>query len=56
MKISDDKALASKDYPGALAATSKQKIKENNPKPEFANVFDDLPQSHLDDSNQGLKK
>ncbi|MEB7065703.1 acyltransferase [Mammaliicoccus sciuri] len=56
VKMSDDKELASKDYPGALAATSKQKIKENDPKPEFANVFDDLPQSHLDDSNQGLKK
>ncbi|UXV31477.1 acyltransferase family protein [Mammaliicoccus sciuri] len=55
VKMSADKELASKDYPGALAATSKQKIKENDPKPEFGNVFDDLPQSHLDDSNQGLK-
>ena len=53
--MSDDKELASKDYPGALATTSNQKIKENDPKPEFANVFDDLPQSHIDDSNQGLK-
>lgn len=28
VKISDDKTLASKDYPGALAATSKQKLKK----------------------------
>ncbi|MGO2547361.1 acyltransferase family protein [Mammaliicoccus vitulinus] len=56
VKMSDDKELASKDYPGALAAISKGKIKENDPKPEFANVFDDLPESHLDDTNQGLKK
>ncbi|WP_239740969.1 acyltransferase family protein [Mammaliicoccus sp. M-M45] len=56
MKMSDDKELASNDYPGALAANTQGEIKENDPKPEFANVFDDLPESHLDKTNQGLKK
>ena len=45
MKIQDKKAVANKDYPGALSINlDKDKIKENKPKPEFANVFDDLPQ------------
>ena len=57
VKIQDKKAVASKDYPGALSINlDKDKIKENKPKPEFANVFDDLPQSHLDNSNQGMSK
>lgn len=57
VKIQDKKAVASKDYPGALSINlDKDKIKENKPKPEFANVFDDLPQSHLDNSNQSMSK
>ena len=57
VKIQDKKAVANKDYPGALSINlDKDKIKENKPKPEFANVFDDLPQSHLDNSNQGMSK
>lgn len=56
LKTADNKDLASKDYPGALAIKMKGKLKEMDPKPGFANVFDDLPQSHLDDTNQGLKK
>ncbi|MFG3612797.1 acyltransferase family protein [Rummeliibacillus stabekisii] len=56
LKTADNKELASKDYPGALAVKMKGKLKEMDPKPGFANVFDDLPQSHLDDTNQGLKK
>lgn len=56
LKTADNKELASKDYPGALAVNMKGKLKEMDPKPGFANVFDDLPQSHLDDTNQGLKK
>ncbi|WP_301420126.1 acyltransferase family protein [Mammaliicoccus lentus] len=57
VKIQDKKAVASKDYPGALSINlDKDKIKESKPKPEFANVFDDLPKSHLDNSNQGMSK
>lgn len=56
LKTADNKELASKDYPGALAVKMKGQLKEMDPKPGFANVFDDLPQSHLDDTNQGLKK
>ena len=56
LKTADNKELASKDYPGALAVKMKGQLKEIDPKPGFANVFDDLPQSHLDDTNQGLKK
>lgn len=57
VKIQDKKAVANKDYPGALSINlDKDKIKENKPKPEFANVFDDLPQSHLDNSNQSMSK
>lgn len=57
VKIQDKKAVANKDYPGALSINlDKDKIKENKPKPEFANVFDDLPQSHLENSNQSMSK
>ncbi len=57
VKIQDKKAVANKDYPGALSINlDKDKIIENKPKPEFANVFDDLPQSHLDNSNQSMSK
>lgn len=57
VKIQDKKAVENKDYPGALSINlDKDKIKENKPKPEFANVFDDLPQSHLDNSNQSMSK
>src|SRR5699024_6063240 len=57
LKIQDKKAIENKDYPGALSINlNKDKIKENKPKPEFANVFDDLPQSHLENSNQSMSK
>src|SRR5699024_9696717 len=44
------------NYPGALAKN--ENINTSNdvdPIPPFSKVFDDLPQSHLDGSNQGLK-
>src|SRR5699024_1336065 len=44
------------NYPGALAATTEVEGSEKEPIPPFSEVFDDLPEAHLDGSNQGLKK
>lgn len=44
-----------KDYPGALAVKSEIKTPTLDPIPSYANVFDDLPEAHLDGSNQSLK-
>lgn len=44
------------DYPGALAVNDKINTPSQEPIPSFSKVFDDLPISHLDDSNQTLKK
>src|SRR5699024_10003001 len=49
-KINDE------NYPGALAVNDQIDTPDQEPIPPFSEVFDDLPQSHLDGSNQGLKK
>ncbi|MEB7660025.1 acyltransferase [Staphylococcus xylosus] len=51
-----DKEVSHKDYPGVDAVAKSEEIEEQNPMPNFAKVFDDLPQSHLDNSNQNLKE
>ena len=48
--------ITNEDYPGALAAEHQLQIPEKDPIPEYSSVFDDLPQSHIDGSNQGLRK
>src|SRR5699024_2600268 len=44
------------NYPGALATVAEVQAEETEPIPPFSEVFDDLPQAHLDGSNQGLKQ
>lgn len=51
-----EKKVADKDYPGALAVHDQINTPELEPVPPFSQVFDDLPQAHLDGSNQGLKE
>lgn len=55
----DEKQLEQKvndeNYPGALAVNEQIEVPDEEPIPSLSQVFDDLPQSHLDGSNQGLK-
>lgn len=46
--------VADKDYPGALAVHEEVDVPDMEPIPALSQVFDDLPQAHLDGSNQGL--
>ncbi|MGY3313892.1 peptidoglycan/LPS O-acetylase OafA/YrhL [Peribacillus simplex] len=46
--------ITGKNYPGALAVKNPNDIPHQEPIPAFSEVFDDLPQTHLDDANQGL--
>ncbi len=48
--------VADKDYPGALGVQEGVDVPDMEPIPALSQVFDDLPQAHLDGSNQGLKK
>lgn len=48
--------VADKDYPGALAVHEEVDVPDMEPIPALSQVFDDLPQAHLDGSNQGLKE
>ncbi|MBQ0138596.1 MAG: acyltransferase [Kurthia sp.] len=43
-------------YPGAVAVLGKVKVPSVDPIPSYANVFKDLPQSHIDGTNQTLDK
>lgn len=43
------------DYPGAIASLGKVEVAELPPIPSFSYAFDDVPQSHIDESNQGMK-
>ncbi|WP_174522658.1 acyltransferase family protein [Alkalihalobacillus trypoxylicola] len=43
------------DYPGALAVMSEVVVPDKEAIPDFANVFGDLPKSHIDGSNQNLR-
>lgn len=49
-------AVTDKNYPGALAAHGQIDVPDEEAIPVFSQVFDDLPQAHLDGSNQGLKE
>lgn len=52
-----EQKISNKSYPGALAAVNEQiDTPEQEPIPPLSKVFDDLPQAHLDGSNQGLKE
>lgn len=51
-----EKQMTAKNYPGAIAVENPDKVPKLEPIPSFAEVFDDLPQAHLDGSNQGLKE
>ena len=51
-----EKKVADKDYPGAMAVHDHITTPDLEPIPSFSQVFDDLPQAHLDGSNQGLKE
>ncbi|MCK1994625.1 acyltransferase [Peribacillus muralis] len=48
--------ITDKNYPGALAAKNPDDLPEKEPIPSYSEVFNDLPQAHLDGSNQGLKE
>lgn len=50
-----DSKITEQNYPGALAAASPNDLPVQEPIPAFAEVFSDLPQAHLDGSNQGMK-
>lgn len=50
-----ERKISNLNYPGAMAVSAKGNVTEQEPIPPLSKVFDDLPQSHLDDSNQGLK-
>ncbi|MFW2449545.1 acyltransferase family protein [Staphylococcus cohnii] len=54
-KSNMDKPLNTSDYPGVNAIFKQLNVKEQDPIPNSANTFDDLPQSHKDGSNQNLK-
>lgn len=47
--------VANEDYPGAMAIHDHIDVPDKDPIPDLSQVFDDLPQAHLDGSNQGLK-
>src|SRR5699024_2886837 len=52
-----EQTITNKNYPGAMAAENTQiEVPEQKPIPSLSTAFDDLPQSHLDGSNQGLKE
>lgn len=50
-----EQQISDKSYPGALATATEVEGSEKEPIPPFSEVFDDLPEAHLDGSNQGLK-
>ncbi|WP_286229708.1 acyltransferase family protein [Neobacillus mesonae] len=51
-----EKNITHKNYPGAVAVKNPNAIPDQEPIPAFSEVFNDLPQAHLDGSNQGLKE
>lgn len=51
-----EQRLTDKNYPGALAVNEEFDTPDLEPIPALSKVFDDLPQAHLDGSNQGLKE
>ncbi|RST59477.1 acyltransferase [Siminovitchia terrae] len=50
-----EQKITDKNFPGALAVKSPNVVPDQEPIPAFSDVFGDLPQAHLDGSNQGLK-
>lgn len=46
--------ISDKNYPGALAIHEQIDVPKLEPIPSLSQVFDDLPQAHLDGSNQNL--
>ncbi|MDR4936030.1 acyltransferase family protein [Rossellomorea marisflavi] len=46
--------ITDKNYPGALAAKNPDDLPDQEPVPSYSEVFNDLPQAHLDGSNQEL--
>lgn len=50
------KSIVDSDYPGAMAKEENIDVTEQEPIPALKDVFDDLPISHLDETNQGLKE
>ncbi|SES88119.1 Peptidoglycan/LPS O-acetylase OafA/YrhL, contains acyltransferase and SGNH-hydrolase domains [Oceanobacillus limi] len=48
--------ITSADYPGAMAASGVVDVPYREPIPSYSEVFDDLPISHLDGSNQTLEE
>lgn len=55
-KRSQAQIVIDDSYPGAMIYEAKQEIPEKDSIPAMADVFDDLPLSHKDGSNQNLKK
>src|SRR5699024_6585994 len=55
-KRSQAQIVIDDSYPGAMIYEAKQEIPEKDSIPAMADVFGDLPLSHKDGSNQGLKK
>lgn len=50
------KSIVDSDYPGAMAKEENIDVPDQEPIPALKDVFDDLPISHLDETNQGLKE
>ncbi|GAB2538292.1 acyltransferase family protein [Gracilibacillus alcaliphilus] len=50
------KNIVDADYPGAMVKEERVDLTEQEPIPALKDVFDDLPVSHLDETNQGLKE
>jgi len=49
-----EQKLTEGNFPGALAVDTEFDVPVKDSIPALSNVFDDLPQAHLDGSNQGL--
>ncbi|WP_066190597.1 acyltransferase family protein [Gracilibacillus timonensis] len=50
------KDITEADHPGAMVKEENIVLNDANPIPSLGEAFDDLPISHLDNSNQGLKE
>ena len=50
-----EKEITYENYPGALAVKNPNDVPDKEPIPAFSKAFNDLPQAHLDGSNQGVE-
>ncbi|USK70052.1 acyltransferase family protein [Peribacillus asahii] len=50
-----EKEITYENYPGALAVENPNDVPDKEPIPTFSKAFNDVPQAHLDGSNQGVE-